>query len=85
MKKSKYNFIQTRTGVLSSYYDRENVVSLTIFKSGWSNLYECILELGEYGTSQLSTLTPFEIQNIYGIKTFLIKEKLKKINSLFNI
>ena len=82
---SKYNFIQTKRGLLNndalfSYYDKENVVALYIFKSGWFNLYNCVLEWGEYERSDLNTLTPYQIEKFYGIKTFSRKEKLKKIN-----
>jgi hypothetical protein len=77
--KVKYNFIQTKRGELNKYYDKDNVVVLYIFKSGWFNLYNCV-EWGEYGQSEIKHCTPFQIEKLYGIKTFSRKEKLLKIN-----
>lgn len=80
MKKVKYNFVQYKWGDLCKYYDVNNVVSLSILKSGWKGYYNCILEWGEYQQSELKYYTAFDIENFYGIKTFLRKEKLNKIN-----
>jgi hypothetical protein len=78
--KVKYNFVQIKKGELNKYYDKGNVVALYIFKSGWFNLYNCVLEWGEYEQSEIKNYTPFQIERIYGIKTFSRKEKLLKIN-----
>ena len=75
----KYNFIQTKRGELNKYYDKDNAVVLYIFKSGWYNLYNCVLEWCEYERSEIKTITPFQIEKWYGIKTFSRKEKLLKI------
>lgn len=78
--KVKYNFVQNKFGDLCRYYDKDNVVSLSIFKSGWDNIYNCVLEWGEYEQSEMKTYTANEIEKFYGIKTFSRKEKLIKIN-----
>ena len=78
--KVKYNFIQYKSGELNRYYDKGNVVSLSIFKSGWENLYNCVLEWGEYEMSEVKTYTANEIEKFYGITTYSRKEKLNKIN-----
>lgn len=76
----KYNFVQYQSGILNSYYDKENVVSIHIFKSGWKGKYECVMEWGEYGSSELFVRTAQEIENLYHIMTFSRKEKLIKIS-----
>ena len=79
--KSKYNFLKTQSNInLYKYYDKENVVALYIFKSGWKDFYHCILEWGEYENTDILQLRANDIFNFYGIKTFSRKEKLKKIN-----
>lgn len=65
---------------LHKYVDDDNVMHLYIFKSGWKDYYECIEEWGEYEKSELKLLDAKEISKIYGIKTFLRKEKINEIN-----
>lgn len=79
----KYNFVQTKKGELSKYYDKDNVVALYIFKSGWFNLYNCVFEWGEMEQSEIKHCTPLQIEKKYGIKTFSRKEKLNKLNEIF--
>jgi len=78
--KNDYKFIQYKSGNLYKYYDSDNVVSLSIFNSGWDNKYQCVKEWGEYEMSESNIYTPEEINIIYGINIFLRKEKLLKIN-----
>jgi hypothetical protein len=78
--KIQYNFIKVKQGELCKYYDKDNVVVLYIFKSGWNNLYNCVFEWGEYGRSEIKICTPFQIEEYYGIRTFSRKDKLLKIN-----
>jgi len=78
--KAKYHFTEYKNRNLISYYDKENVVVLFIFKSGWHEVYQCILEWGEYEASEHYLLTAQQIEKYYGIKTFSRKEKLIKIN-----
>ena len=77
---TKYNFKKYKSDNFYKYHDTENVVSLTIFKSGWSDMYQCIQEWGEYGSTDQHLYTSEEISKIYGIKSFSRKEKLIKIN-----
>ena len=77
---AKYNFKKYKSINLYRYYDTENVVSLTIFPSGWKGEYQCILEWGEYEQSDYHLYTSEQIFKIYGIKSFSRKEKLNKIN-----
>ena len=78
---AKYHFVQTtKSEELNRYYDKDNVVALSIFKSGWFNLYNCVFEWGEYERSEIKHCTPFQIEQWYGIKTYSRKEKLLKIN-----
>jgi len=76
----RYNFIQSKTGKLNTYCDKENVVTLYIFKSGWKGHYECVEEWGEYQFSENHLYTSEDINHVYGINTYLRKEKLTKIN-----
>jgi len=80
---AKYNLVKINEQDNSSlhyYIDTENAMALYIFKSGWKKYYECIEEWGEYEKSELKLLDATEINRIYGIKTFLRKEKLNDIN-----
>ena len=77
---AKYNFKKYKSGNFYKYHDTENVVSLTIFPSGWKNEYQCIQEWGEYEQSEYHLYTSEQIFRIYGIKSFSRKEKLLKIN-----
>lgn len=77
---AKYNFVKTRSGVLSNYIDKENAISLYIFKSGWKDTYECVIEWGEYERSDVERYTGSQIESTYGIKDFSRKEKLNRIN-----
>lgn len=80
-KNIKYNFKKINSiQELYRYYDNECVVALYIFKSGWKNKYNCVLEWGEYGTSESNVYNAEEIKYFYGINLFLRKEKLIKIN-----
>ena len=76
----RFNFTQTKGGVLNTFYDQHNVVALYIFKSGWKGKYECVEEWGEYENSNHNLYDAEDINHIYGINTFLRKEKLDKIN-----
>lgn len=76
----KYNFVKTRSGVLNNYVDIENALSLYIFKSGWKDKYECVLEWGEYERCEVNCYTGAQIESIYHITDFSRKEKLNKIN-----
>ena len=76
----KFNFNSYKSGTVYSYYDKENVVSIRIFKSGWKGKYNCILEWGEYETTDSHIYTAEQIYQHYGITIFLRKEKLIKIN-----
>lgn len=80
--KTRYNFVQSKFGELCKYYDRQNIVVLYIFKSGWSypQMYQCIEEWGEYEESEYHLYTAEDINHIYAINTLLRKEKLNKIN-----
>ena len=90
----KFHFKEYRKGKLISlepttdsrfirqYYDEQNAVVLTIFKSGWRGRYHCILEWGEYEDTNHKLCSPNEIYEHYGINTLLRKEKLDKINLL---
>ena len=78
---AKYNFVQYKSINFYKYYDIENVVSLTIFESGWRGEYHCIEEWGEYEKTEHNLYTADKIFKIYGIKSFSRKEKLKKINA----
>jgi hypothetical protein len=40
-----------------TYYDKGNAVQIHIFKSGWKNYYQCVIEWGEFEDSQIKTLT----------------------------
>lgn len=77
---ARYNFSQYNTGKLNGYFDKQNVVMLYIFKSGWKGRYECVEEWGEYESSEHHLYTADDINHIYGINTYLRKEKLTKIN-----
>ena len=79
-EKAKFNFIKCKSVILHRYYDATNVVSVSIFKSGWKNKYQCVEEWGEYETTEHHLYTAEEISKYYGIKTFSRKEKLDKIN-----
>lgn len=80
---TKYNFVLVKsTEDYYSYVDTENAVSLRIIESGWRGRYDCILEWGEYERADVDVYTVDEIQKYYGIKTFLRKEKLIKINEI---
>lgn len=77
----KYNFSKCKSSNdLHSYYDKENVVSLRIIKSGWKGKYDCILEWGEYEQADVNVFNGEQIRKYYGIYTFSRIEKLKKIN-----
>ena len=76
----KYNFKKYESKNSYKYYDTEGVVSLTIFESGWSGMYQCIEEWGEYGSTEQHLYNSEQIFKIYGIKSFSRKEKLIKIN-----
>jgi len=76
----RFKFIQNKSGELNTYHDEKNVVALYIFKSGWKGKYECVEEWGEYGSSDSNLYTAEDINHIYGINTYLRKEKLNKIN-----
>lgn len=78
--KETYNFKKINNSFLYSYYDEKNVVALRIIKSGWENKFDCILEWGEYEQVEVHLYTAEQINKIYGIKTFLRKEKLDKLN-----
>lgn len=78
--KEKYNFKPTKNGNLNHFFDRDHVVSLFIFKSGWENYYHCILEWGEYTEVEHHLYSLFQIQNIYSVQSFVRKEKLKKLS-----
>jgi hypothetical protein len=80
---AKFNFKKKeKNSGLYIYYDKENVIALYIFKSGWSNpqMYNCILEWGEYGDVDHHFYDAMKIEKVYGIKNFLRKEKLLAIN-----
>lgn len=79
-EKAKFNFIKCKSVILHRYYDATNVVSVSIFKSGWKNKYQCVEEWGEYETTEHHLYTAEEISKYYGIKTFSRKEKLDRIN-----
>jgi len=78
----KYNFVKYDNHIMSSYYDRENPISLHIFKSGWENQYHCILEDGEWKTTESNIYTAEQINKYYGISDFLRKEKLNKLKDV---
>jgi hypothetical protein len=78
--KARYNFSKIQNGEVYRYVDMTNAFSLLIVKSGWNNKYDCILESGEYESVDVNLYTAQDIQKIYGITTFLRKEKLIKIN-----
>lgn len=82
---AKFNFKKEyQESKLYRYFDKENVIALYIFKSGWSNpqIYNCILEWGEYGDVDHHLYDAIKIDKVYGIKTFLRKEKLLAINKI---
>jgi hypothetical protein len=76
----KRNFKKEQINIkLYQYYDEENTISLTIFKSGWKNIYQCIEEDPIFGTI-IRTYSPEDIMSEYGINTFLRKQKLNTID-----
>ena len=62
----------------NTYYDKKNIVALTIFSSGWKGKYHCIEEWGEYERHHLYTSE--EISKTYRIKSFSRKISLSFIN-----
>jgi hypothetical protein len=77
----RFNFVRyNKIYGLAQYYDKNNIVALCIFISGWENKYHCVLEWGEYETTDHHLYSAEEIKKYYGVSTFLRKEKLYKIN-----
>ena len=80
-KQVTYKFSQRVKGSLYTYYDDENNMALHIFESGWKGYYQCIIESGEYETTDIFQYKAQQIETVYGIKTFTRKEKLNKLKN----
>jgi len=77
----KYNFNEVDdTPNIHKYVDNDNLLVLFIFKSSWVRYYICVEEWGDEDTSELKCITAKEISKIYGINSFLRKEKINEIN-----
>ena len=76
--KYKYKKIE-KYEKLYKYYDEENCIIISIFKSGFIDFYTCVEEEPHFGAI-VKTLNAQEIMTEYGINTFLRKDKLNKIN-----
>ena len=77
----KYDFNEVdNTTNLHKYIDRDKLLVLFIFKSSWVKYYICVEEWGDEDESELKCLTAKDIKKIYGINSFLRKEKINEIN-----
>lgn len=55
-------------GVFLNFYDEEHISSLKILKSGWSGLYHCIIEWGEYEDADYELYDEERIKERFGIE-----------------
>ena len=77
----KFDFTEVDdTPNLHKYVDKDNSLVLFIFKSSWVKYYMCVEEWGDEDQSELKCLTAKDIKKIYGINSFLRKEKINEIN-----